>query len=741
MLVKFALKTAIATAFLGAIFQDSDFIEHLAYPAMGLINTIQPSFGPTVKKGWGRLAGSAIGGIIGAWLVLTQGSSPITSGLAFFLATLVCELFQFQAASNQAGLIAALVAAQIMGSGNPAQYVVSRIFDNWIGVAIGIGVTLTFWPDNPRKALSDNLVRMLSNCGQLVQSMVAGNWRRQEAEGRGQKVQLVQSMVVGDRPVSHLESQLLDELDSSIQKSKSVLSQEMYGVVGGQLAQENWSNLLAAGDRLHRHLSAMLKLIDLEPDRLGFQFAEPLTLLADRISHTCTVLEEMVQSLEATHSNPFRWRIFSSQQKPLADPDIQSIKASLQAITDQLSQMRSTGTIYHYSHLEVPQFYRFLHHLNGVVQALEQLTIALIKREKTAVQPEPAFRLSWHPVPSNRILHFLKTGFAIWLTLVLLNDWLKLPFNYYAVIAIVVAMQPTLGKVVVAGTQRVIVTGIGAIYALLLINTIGSTPLTLAIGIALIILTSSYLGFTQGYATGCILIILSILTHNNDPNNYIWHRFLETLVGTIIALVLSQLFWPDTSSHQLDQGISQTFKSMGQLYRKLVDVFLQGTGSEEEHAQLSQEIRQSLKSHEALQKETQQEPIYNLMAPRAQRRWNLLLSYEKELLRNLEDLQDAVQPDTGRQLPQELQDAIQASAKATVLSFNQLAKAIGQQSKPGKLTSALSTFDPIDQTLLNLRKTGITLTYSLDQVFSLSAVTSAMKETAENLQQVTNDLS
>jgi len=99
----------------------------------------------------------------------------------------------------------------------------------------------------------------------------------------------------------------------------------------------------------------------------------------------------------------------------------------------------------------------------------------------------------------------------------------------------------------------------------------------------------------QGYATGCVLIILSILSHSNDPNGYIWGRFFETLVGTIIALMLSQLFWPDTSSQQLDQGIAQTFARMGRLYSSLLTTYLQGTNSEETNAQ-SNEIKESLKT-------------------------------------------------------------------------------------------------------------------------------------------------
>jgi hypothetical protein len=141
-----------------------------------------------------------------------------------------------------------------------------------------------------------------------------------------------------------------------------------------------------------------------------------------------------------------------------------------------------------------------------------------------------------------------------------------------------------------------------------------------------------------------------------------------------------------------------------------------------------------------LQKEAEQEPVYSPMAPKAQRRWNLLLGYEKTLCQNLEALQDAVQAGRGSSLPQELQNAIRASAEATESSFKQLAQAIEPTFGQPKISSALPTFDLIDQVLLNMRATRVGRSYSLDQILSLTAVILAMKDTAENLHQLASDL-
>lgn len=736
MLVKLAIKTAIAVAFVGELFQVSGNIAHLIYPMMGLLTTMQSSLGLTVKKAWGRLAGSAIGGAIGAWLVVTLGTSPAIAGLAFALAALICEGFQLQAPYSQAGTIAALVAAQLFGD-NPWFYTFSRVMDNWIGVMIGIAITLIFWSENPRQTLSDNLIQVLHNTDQLFQAIIDGYCKE------------TKQVVAG--------SNLLNEISSRIQKSKSVLNQEMYGIVGSHLAQENWSDLLAIEMRLHRYLATMLKTVQKLDSSLFHQFAEPLTQLAQQFSTTCTALIQTVQSTDAAKSNLLKFRLAAgtTRNSQTTVPEISTLKSQLQSITDQINQMRTTEAIHTHLLQENQRFYVYFHNLNALIQTMEQLTTALLYREKIATQRsagggsgccveqaqsemKPDFR--WHPVPFERIRFILKTGIAVWLCLVILNDWLHMPFNYYAVVAVVVAMQPTFGKAMVAGSQRVIVTGIGAIYAVLIVNTLGGTPFSLALGIFLVILTCTYLGFSQGYVTGCILLSLSIMAHGNQPNAYIWGRFLETLLGTIIALILSQFFWSNTSSQQLNQEISQTFTQMGNLYTMLVNSYLKGLEPEATIAPINKTIQKSLKTHTSLQKETQQEPVYNLMAPKAQREWNLLLSYEKELFENLEALHDAVQQYTGTPLPQDLRDAIEISVQASVLSFNQLAKATGQRRNQQKISSPLSTFEAIEQALLNLRTTGAGLTYSLDQVLSLMVVTSAMRETAENLDQLSTDL-
>jgi uncharacterized membrane protein YgaE (UPF0421/DUF939 family) len=94
MLIKHALKVGIAAAILGAVFQNAP-IDHIAYPAMGLVSTLQSSMGGSFKAAWGRLGGSVIGGIIGALMLSIGGGGAIAVGSAAILAGILCQGFGF----------------------------------------------------------------------------------------------------------------------------------------------------------------------------------------------------------------------------------------------------------------------------------------------------------------------------------------------------------------------------------------------------------------------------------------------------------------------------------------------------------------------------------------------------------------------------------------------------------------------------------------------------------------------
>lgn len=702
LLVRHAIKTGIAAAILAGIFQNSD-LAHIQYPVMGLVATMLSSnLGDTIKASWGRLGGSVVGGLFAALLISTLGLNPVIAGLVFILSSLFCEACQWKALTSQAAVVSAIIVSMPELSKEPWQYTFDRVVDNGIGVIVATVVTLLFWPDNPRQTLTDNLVRVLQNGNQIFQT-------------------LIEKALKGENPETETIP-LITEMTQVVQQSETLLNKSMYGMVGRELAQDNWSDLIATERKLRRHLFAMTQTLKEEPSQFILLFTEELRQLTERVSVTCKMITSYVQSAHTA-------------RQALPEPRLES---DVQKITAQLNRIRTTGEIKTYALKEIIQVYSFLHILTRFAQELDGLIIKL-RSKQVASRPTTEWRVKLQPIPLKQVKHILKTGVAIGLMIAIIN-FTQLPFGYYATVAVAVAMQPTLGKGLDAGKQRTICTGIGALVAVCVIYSFGGNPFTVGLGVGLTILLCSYFGFNQGYKTGCFLVAISIMVHGTQPDSYIWGRFIETFLGVVIAGLISVLIWPETASQKLDPSISQTLMKLGTLYEKVVNYYLQGLDANAATNQLSEEIRQSIQTQSSLQAETKLELIDSFKASQEERRVNFFISYEKTLFSNILSLQHATGQGDAIGISQPLLRELQDTVQATVLGFKEVAAAVSSQSVQRQLASPLLSFEIAQQKLEQLRSAGTPFQkYDVKEVVAFLSVLSTMKEIAENLKQMTQD--
>lgn len=336
LLVKHALKVAIGATLLGAIFQQSESVAIIHYPAMGLTATMQSSLGGTLKAAWGRLGGSLVGGIMGGLFLGIWGGNPITSGIAFVFAALFCDFFQLPSLFNQAGMIGALIAASAIGHGdNPWVYTFHRILDNGIGVAIGTLITVIFWPDNPRQTLVDNYSQVLASFDRLLEDIIH-NFLRSE------KINL---------------DELFSQSRDQIQRNLTLLDQSMYGWKGHQIARENWSELLASQKRILRYLTVMFNLSKkFDNYEISNKFKLELFQFYQQISSD---FKEISQALKINQSSP----VF---------PTI-NLEERFQKLNQKLMTFQSNSLDNHNLLVDILQFHAFLDAFKRLSEELEQL--------------------------------------------------------------------------------------------------------------------------------------------------------------------------------------------------------------------------------------------------------------------------------------------------------------------------------------------------------------------------------
>ncbi len=689
-MIHHALKTAVAAGILAALFQDSH-LTHIQYPVMGLIATMLTSVGDTVKAGWGRLGGSVIAGVATTLMIGSFGSNPLTGGLAFLLASLTCELLGWQALVGQAGVIAALIAAEPDLGAEPVLYTVQRVYENGIGVLIGTVVTLLFWPERPRPILQRHLSQVLEQTHQGLQQVIQG----------------------GELAPYTAEIRRLTKA------SEDLLQRSLYGFLGRQLIQDNWSDWIARERRLYRHLLAMNRIQKVgQPNPLLALFKTDLEQLYQKFVAACAVLQTRIRQWDS----------------PLHKIDDFHLSSGLSFICDRLAELRRQGEIKRYRLPEIIAFYDFLATLSRLMQDIDQWAMQF-NQNHPSERPQHPWQLSLHPIPRHQIYHYLKVAIALGITLAIVN-LTHLQYGYYAVIALVIGLQPTLGKGLTASKQRVFGTGIGAVVATLLANTLGSHPFTVGLGIALTILICDAFGMAMaGYKGGCFLVTITLMIHRTDPNDYIWGRFSETLLGIIIALFFTLLASPRTATSALNANLSQTFGQLASLYEQTIATYLNQPITAVDFNPLIRQIRQNLKTQTTLQDESRAELIEGFRSALSQRRWNFLISYERTLLSSILSLQYAIISSDTQGLQQLFISELKEATNQTTQALYALVKS-SDFPPPIHNLKILEPLEIITDRLEQLRPEGIIKTYTVNEVISFFSVLSALQEVGEILIQM-----
>ncbi|AFY59422.1 aromatic acid exporter family protein [Synechococcus sp. PCC 6312] len=699
---KHAIKTGLAATILAQFCQHLTLAE-IQYPVMGLTATMLSShFGDIVKLGWGRIGGSVIAGVVTACLLGLFGSQPLVGALAYLLATMVAEVLQYPAMSLQAGVIAGLIAAIPEYGKNPWLYSWHRVTENGLGVLVAVLVALLIWPEKPRLTLRDNLWQFLQLSHGLTQACL----------GR----------VIKDQRDSNSEGATLDRLIKLNQASEDLLNRSVYGYLGRDLTQENWSQLLTDQRRVRRHLTSMVKV--LENQNLAQAF---LTLVRGELAEISTQAQITISHLLRAIKSP----------KDILDTDkeLTALDLSLEQLKTRLQKLRQAGITQEYPLETVIYSYDYLHSLQLLIQGWQSIAQQILFQAQPGTA-EPIKQWKLGLPPEKRIRQIIKTALGVWFVLWLVQmnsqSW---PFGFYTVIGLIGGMQPTLGQSISKLWHEIVGTGVGAILAVTFIYLVGPGPVVVGVGVFLTMVLCQALGVMQGLKHGCFILVISLIAEVSQFDVYVAGRFFYTLLGLVIALVVNRLIWPEITSNQLTPRISQAFQE----FATTLSSFMAGLVPKSQavvplSVDLSQ-ARQNLMSQRKMLAEVHLDPIDDFTISQTERFWNFTLSYETAIFRDLLLLEEALQHPESIAAYKRLFGHPQALAYPITKSLEEIAIGIRTETQPNiRLVDILSQAEHrAIQHLEAARSRRLTKDYDLDAVMGAIQLFATFQELSENL--------
>jgi uncharacterized membrane protein YccC len=735
LIIKQGIKFSLGAALLGSFFwHRADVLDNYVYPTFGYVSVlIEPAAGGAIIAGLGRIGGSALGGFIAAVLLSAFGiygsGMFIIPPITFILSALICETYRWQAAYSQATLIGTLIAMRALGTSNQQDiwlYLKSRLLDNWVGVAVGIAVTLLFWPQDTRTDLNKNLNQFLQGVSCSFQGIVnqyATPLQLENAENNHAPV----------LPVSTTPSFLLNQLTKNIQASLTTLTKAASEFQSQALTEENWSAILASQNQLLRQLADMLVLADQDQQTLAHQFRVELNQFACHLEKSCDALSTIANS-----SND-------------SNDALSEIEQDLAIIKDKCNHLRSSGEISQYNISETLQFFQLLQLLTQFTQELRSLQKRLLYKANVAATHQRRRLLTFPKrtsISMKRVIEIVGMGIAVGMALAIIHH-IDFPYpsayqpaaDVIVVGIIVYLVQPTRGRGIAVILAAAICLTLSNLFIYLLAISFGFNPITCSVVYFLMYVSSALLGFTP---VARISAIVAADTLSKDIFPFFYEAMAASVIsvpcGMLIAFLITIVFMGGSSANKLEKSFAQTFKQLGQLYQSLLTTYLQGATPSLEITQLQATLEKTIAQHPKGLKIAGLEEGSGGMATKHKHLWNFLLSYEQTLFAQLGTLADELSQPMPDAIRQQYLSELQAIAQQTIDTFNQLSATItAPMILPSSQTASLvREIESIEQQLLSQRVES--RSYPLEQLIAFSSAFMTMKAIAGNLNRISQTL-
>jgi uncharacterized membrane protein YccC len=230
---KQAMKTAIAGV--ASVYVTRLF--HLPegyWASITALIVMQSNVGATLSASRTRLAGTAVGALVGGAFTALWGVNMLSFGLAVTVAFSLCSILRLPDSQR----LATVTVAIIMLIGQPVfpwTVALHRFIEVSIGILIALVISLTLWPNRARESLREGLAGALVKLGVLYQAVMSSD---------------------GAAEVPSLDA-LNAEVEDLFRKNAALLENALQEKFGPMRERESLSLLTAQMERIRRAVEAV----------------------------------------------------------------------------------------------------------------------------------------------------------------------------------------------------------------------------------------------------------------------------------------------------------------------------------------------------------------------------------------------------------------------------------------------------------------------------------------------------
>jgi uncharacterized membrane protein YccC len=341
-------KQAIKTAIAGVISLYLTNLFHLPqgyWAAITALIVMQSNVGATLNASRTRLAGTAIGAVVGGFFMAMFGMNVMGFALAVTIAFFVCDVLHLAESQRLATVTVAII--MLIGQTASAWVIaLHRFTEVALGILIALLVSLTLWPNHARRSVRQGLADTLVKLSALYRAVMR-SYRCQPAP----TPEDLKSIEV-----------LKSDVSFAIHKNGDLLQFALQEAFGPMKERESLALLAEQVRRIHHAVEILVFAVrDCSSDTYFRNFESGLEQLEDGVS---AELETLSKSIAAGKLFP-EW------------PDLPAIVASLD---QQAAEARKAGATMSYPLDEILRFYFLLLSSQKLVEELELVHSLLAAR-------------------------------------------------------------------------------------------------------------------------------------------------------------------------------------------------------------------------------------------------------------------------------------------------------------------------------------------------------------------------
>jgi len=335
---KQAVKTAIAGVAALYAAKLARLPEGYWAPISALI-VMQSNVGATVSASWTRLAGTAVGAVVGGAFMAMWGANVTTFGVAVAIAFYVCSVLKLAESQRLATVTVGIL--MLIGRVSSAWIVaLHRFLEVSIGILVAMVISFVLWPSRAREALRQGIGAALTE----IEAMYLG-------VSRGYRT--------GDLPQIDEQRARIDDL---LVRNRNLLQNVIFERVTINVQHELMALLMEHVDRIFNAVAAVE--------------------LATRGGETDTYVRHCqveLECLETQMSMAFEW-LAPAIVTWRFDREWPELTGAVRELDEKTAALRRAGSSRAYELEELLRFYGFVLSLKNLAKELDLAHAMLISR-------------------------------------------------------------------------------------------------------------------------------------------------------------------------------------------------------------------------------------------------------------------------------------------------------------------------------------------------------------------------